>query len=219
MGAPIAEVTVIQRAVLIIRRPIVAGAVAGAIATFVFTIIHDLTISDIWFSFPSMLVAGVLSGTAVAWTYSRLFDESPARTRQSIRTWITFNLIYDTMFVLLGIVSVLLLEPVTTMAAVLAANDFPAELIRRALPMTVVFGLGVVVILSWRYARQPLDFVSITVTTALLIAVLGLNVSPIGLVEVPTSGFVLIAQMFGLIFALNAVYAASYVLLVSWDEN
>lgn len=40
------------------RSPVRSGAVAGALSVFVFTIIHDILISDIWFSLLPMAVAG-----------------------------------------------------------------------------------------------------------------------------------------------------------------
>jgi len=40
------------------RSPVRSGAVAGALSVFVFTIIHDILISDIWFSLLPMAVVG-----------------------------------------------------------------------------------------------------------------------------------------------------------------
>ena len=50
-------------------------------------------------------------------------------------------------------------------------------------------------------------------TAAVLLTLLGLNVSVIGLVEVPRSASYLIAELFALIFILNAVHAAAFALL------
>lgn len=50
----------------------VSGVVAGGVSTVVFTIIHDIFISDIWFSLIPMLAAGALCWLCVAWSYALL---------------------------------------------------------------------------------------------------------------------------------------------------
>src|SRR5262245_56624016 len=45
------------------------GALAGAFAALVFTIVHQIVISPIWFALPAMLAAGALCGTCIAWSY------------------------------------------------------------------------------------------------------------------------------------------------------
>ena len=56
------------------------GAAAGAIATVVFTVVHHLTISNIWATLPVMLAAGALCGWSLAWSYEVLFDGYSLRT-------------------------------------------------------------------------------------------------------------------------------------------
>ena len=104
-----------------------SGAFAGVASAFIFTIIHDILISDIWFMLIPMLIAGALCGALVSWSYGLLVPAA------SIRGWLGYNLVYVVMFGLLGAASVLLFEPVTTMAAVVSLNGPPTDLINQAL--------------------------------------------------------------------------------------
>ena len=184
-----------------------SGAVAGAVSAFAFSIVHHMMISDIWFSLIIMLPAGVLCGGCVGWTYGLMF-ENP-----SIVSWLRYNMLYVVMFLLLGIVSVLVFEPKTTVAALVAANEPPDALIGQAMPMTIVFTLAMTVLLSWMYGRKWLHYGAILITCTLLILLLGLNVSVIGLVYIPGSSLYLIAELFGLIFAINVFYVVAFIAL------
>ena len=181
-----------------------SGAVAGALSALVFTFIHDVFISDIWFSLILMMVAGALCGLCVAWSYRLLFEVP------SIGSWLRYNLLYVVMFVLLGAASVLVFEPVTTIAALVAADEPPHELIRQAMPMTVVFTLASAILVSLLYGRTWRHFGAILLTWTVLVLLLGLNVSVIGLVHIPRDSLYLVLEMFALILALNVVYAAVF---------
>ncbi|RMH01652.1 MAG: hypothetical protein D6706_01595, partial [Chloroflexi bacterium] len=62
-----------------------SGALAGAVAVVAFTIIHHIFISNIWFSFPMMLVAGAVCGGCVAWSFGQPVERpSPGR-------WLRYN--------------------------------------------------------------------------------------------------------------------------------
>lgn len=185
----------------------VSGAIAGAVSAFVFTIIHDIFISDIWFSLVMMLVAGALCGLCVSWSYALLVDVP------SLRGWLGYNLLYVGMFILLGLVSVLIFEPVTSMAAVVAANAPPDELIGQALPLTAVFTLAMAVLISLLFGRSRVQFAVVLLTCVVLVLLLGLNVSVIGLVNIPRGSLYLVLEMFGLIIVLNVVYAAVFTVL------
>jgi hypothetical protein len=185
----------------------VSGAIAGAFSAFIFTIIHDILISDIWFSLAIMLVAGALCGACLSWSYSMAVDA------RSLRSWVAYNLLYDAMFVILGIVSVLIFEPETTMAALVAANGPPDALIGRAMPITAVFTLLMAVCISLIYGFDWPRFVVILLTSIVLVLLLGLNVSVIGLVSIPRGSWYLVVEMFALILALNVMYAAVFVAL------
>jgi hypothetical protein len=179
--------------------------VAGAVSAFVFAIIHDLFISDIWFSLIMMMVAGAVCGLCVAWSYG-LLVESP-----STGSWLRYNTLYVAMFGLLGVASVLVYEPVTTIWALVEANESPDELFRQAMPMTVVFTLITAALVSLLYRRSWLRAGAVLLTCTVLVLLLGLNVSAIGLVYIPRGSLYLVAELFGLILALNVMYVAVFI--------
>jgi hypothetical protein len=181
-----------------------SGLFAGAISAFSFAIIHDLFISNIWDSLPVMLVAGALCGLCLGWTYGLLF-EAP-----SIPSWLQYNALYVGMFVLIGGVSVLVFEPVTTISVLIASNSPPDHLFKQAMPMTIISTILMAAIIIRLYARTLAHYVSILLTCTVLVVLLGLNVSVIGLVDVPRSSIYLIVELFGLILALNAVFAVVF---------
>ena len=80
-----------------------SGVVAGAVSAFVFTLVHDLFISDIWDMLIVMVVAGAVCGLCIGWTYGRLVEVP------SIGSWVGYNLVYLAMFGLLGAGSLLIL--------------------------------------------------------------------------------------------------------------
>jgi hypothetical protein len=184
-----------------------SGATAGAASTVVFTAVHHLFISNIWFSLLPMLIAGALCGLCLAWSYGRLFR--PA----AIPTWLLYNLVYITLFFLLGILSILIFEPVATIPQLIVANEPPNELIRQAMPLTLAFILGSAALITVLWGRNLVDVASILLTCTVLIILLGLNVSVLGLVYLPGSAVSLVAKMFGLIVLLNLVYLAIFLLL------
>ena len=177
-----------------------SGTIAGIISALVFTMIHDIFISDIWFSLVMMLVAGALCGACLGWSYAML-----AKT-PSLRSWLGYNLIYVGLFVLLGLVSVLIFQPVMPMAALIMANEPPGALIAQAMPVTAVFTLLMAVIISLIYGFSRSRFGAIVLTCAVLVLLLGLNVSVIGLVSIPRGSWYLVMEMFVLILTLNVVY-------------
>ena len=188
-------------------RALRSGAIAGAGAALAFTFVHDVFISDIWSTLIVMLVAGAACGLCIGWSYS-LVVAVP-----SVRSWLRYNLIFVTMLVLLGVCSVIVFEPQTTIAALIEANAPPNDLINKALPVTAAFSIGFALFLSRRYGRQWHHYVAIFVTSVVLIVFLGLNVSVIGLVFIPRGSAYLIAELFGLIFILGAVFAGVFVVL------
>ncbi len=182
-----------------------SGAIAGVISSFVFTALHDLLISDIWSTTALMLAAGAVCGLCLGWTYALLIDEP------SIRSWLRYNFVYLAMFVLLGIGSVLIYEPVTTIAALIEADAPPSALFSEALLLIVGFTVAISILLSRIYAQNWRHSASIFLTCSVLMLLLGLNVSVIGLVFVPSSSFYLIAELFGLIVVLDVVYVIAFV--------
>jgi hypothetical protein len=188
-----------------IIRCIRTGIVAGAISAFSFALIHAIFISDIWFSLPMLLVAGAICGLCLGWTYGLLFEVP------SIHTWLEYNALYVGMFVLIGIVSVLVFEPVTTIAILMASDQPPGYLFKQAMPMTIVSTLIMVAIIGRLYARTWVHYGAILLTCAVLVLLLGLNVSVIGLITIPRSSAHLIVELVGLILALNVVFAVVFV--------
>jgi len=182
----------------------ITGAVAGVVSTFVFTIVHDLFISNIWSMFVMMAVTGALCGACLSWSYGLLVK------RPSLRSWLVYNLIYDGMLILLGLVSVLLFEPVTTIAAVAASSGMPTDLLGQALPMATIFTLLMAVVITWAYGRSWVNFGAVLITSVLLVLLLGHNVFILGLVDIPRGSFYLVLEMFALIILLNVVFAVSF---------
>jgi len=178
--------------------------VAGLVSALVFAIIHHIFISNIWFSLLIMVFAGAACGLCIGWTYGLIFP-SPI-----IRSWVLLNLLFVTMFALLGIVSVLVYEPVTSIAALVFANEPPDELIRLAMPMTVVFTMVMALAVSLVFGRNWKHYAAIFITCVTLVLFLGLNVSVIGLVTIPVGSFYLVLELFALILALDLVYAAVF---------
>lgn len=122
-------------------------------------------------------------------------------------------MLYVGMFALLGVVSVLVFEPITTAAEVLAADEPPNELFGEALPLTLVFTVSIAGLIGYRYGRSRLHYAAVLLTCTVLVLLLGLNVAIIGLVQVPSSAVFLIVEMFALIVALNVVFLLAYLAL------
>lgn len=188
-------------------RALRSGAIAGAISAFAFAAIHHLLISDIWFSLLPMLFAGAACGACLAWSYRRLF------AAPTVRTWLGYNLVHVALLALLGLASILVFEPVTTIAALVEADGPPSDLIAQATPLTLAFTLGSVLLLSALWGRTLTGVAAIALTCVVLVLLVGLNVSALGLVHLPSGALYLVVEMFGLIFALAAVFALAYLML------
>jgi hypothetical protein len=184
-----------------------SGAIAGAGATLAFTLIHGLLISDVSFTLAMMLPAGAACGALVAWSYAFL-----AR-RPSVGGWLFYNFLYLGMFFLLTAVTFGVFEPQTTMAAVMVDNGIYWDMIGRAMPVTAVFTLASAVVMTLIYDRSLQNLAVLTVTCSVLMLILGHNISAMGLVAIPRSGYYLVAEMLGLILAINGVYVLVFVLL------
>jgi hypothetical protein len=187
-------------------RYIITGAISGIISTLLFTIIHHIFISDIWFSIVIMLAAGIFCGACVAWCYSQL------DCRKSLWSWIRYNLLFDILLMLLGLVSVLVFEPITTVAAAIAANGPPNALIKQALPLTAVYTLLMSIIIHQLYGKKWKDFGLIFLTCIIVVTLLGLNISVIGLVSFAGSSIFLIIKLFVLILVINTSYVSVFAL-------
>ena len=185
-------------------RPI-SGAAAGIASALAFTLIHDVFISDIWFAAPMMLFAGALCGLCLGWSYGQLVDEP------SIGSWLRYNLLYVALLMSLGVASMVMFEPVVSMAALMALNGPPSELIGRALPMTLAFTVAASGAISLHYTRSWWNYGVVFLTSMVLVLLLGLNVSVLGLVSIPRGSFYLVAEFLGLIVVLNIVFVVVFV--------
>jgi hypothetical protein len=105
------------------------------------------------------------------------------------------------------------------MAAVVTLNGPPTELIDQAMPMTTVFTLGMAALITLLYGRSITKFFAVLITCTVLVALLGLNLSATGLVNIPSGSLVVIAELFGLIVVLNAVYVMVYLVFERWIES
>lgn len=192
-------------------RPIsvaVAGAVAGAISAVVFTAVHDLVISNIWFMLVPMALAGAVCGLLIALSFALLVD-SP-----TLGGWLRYNLLYLLLLFGLGPLSLLLYEPIITMTAILtSANGLPDELTRGVMPMVVVYTLLMGLLITWLYGRRWSRLVIVLPTCAVLVLLLGLNIAPLGLVHLTTGWVPLMLELLGLVVALNFVYVLVFLLL------
>ena len=182
-----------------------SGAIAGAIAALMFTVLHHVFISDIWFSTPIMLVSGAGCGLCLGWSYRS------SVTAPGIKSWLAYNLVYIGMFGVLGAVSVAIFDPITTVEALIEANESPNELIGKALPLTVGFTLITAAIMTLIFKRAVSGFLPSLITCSLLVITLGLNVSIIGLVSIPRGSLNLIVELFALILVLGVLFAVTFI--------
>jgi hypothetical protein len=189
---------------------VVPGAAAGALAALTFAAVHALWITDIWFSLVPMMVAGAVCGATIGWSYGRLFEPS-------IRTWLLYNASYVIALAVLGLVSVAAFEPRTTMAELLTLDGPPTDLIGDAFPLTIAFTLGTAAILSVLFGRTLAAFGAIFVTCTVLVVLLGLDISIIGLIQIPTSSLYLVVELAGLVVVLAGSFAA-VVIALAWGE-
>ena len=184
-----------------------SGPIAGLVSALIFTIVHQIFISDIWFSIPIMLIAGALCGPSLGWSYGVLVSVP------TLKNWLAYNLVYMAMFGILGAVSVAAFDPITTVEALIEVNESPNELIGKAMPLTVVFTFlmaGIVTVLS---TRRWANFGSALLACVILVLSLGLNVSIIGLVSLPSGSLYLVVELFALILALGVVFAVAFAIL------
>ena len=183
------------------------GAAAGATSVVVFTAVHHLTISNIWATLPIMLAAGALCGWSLAWSYKGLFRD------YSLRTWLGYNAAHLMVFAALGLASVAVFDPVTTVAAVMARGGPVDDLIARALPMLGLFiGLATVA-MGWIFAVAWQGYLRLLVTISLLMLFLGSNISVLGLVDFGGAPLGPVLTFFALTFLLAAVFAAAFAVL------
>lgn len=180
------------------------GAVAGTVSALAFAALHALLIGGIWFFLVPMLVAGAACGLCLAGTYGMVVQHP------TIGGWLAYNASYVGLFAVLGVLSVVVYEPVTTITLLLAASGPPEHLFRQVLPLTVVFTVAAAAVVTLVFGRRWWHAGPVLVTTTVLVLLLGLNISVLGLVEIPASSAYVVAEVFGFVVALAAVFATVF---------
>lgn len=196
-------------------RAMLGGGVAGALAALVFTVVHGLMISDIWFMLLPMLTAGIICGLFLGWSFVLLSDAP------SIGGWLRYNVLYLILLFALGPISLLMFEPVVTIPALLASPDgLPAELVRQVTPLAAAYTVVMTLTITLLYSRRWSAFPVVLATSGALMLLLGLNIAPMGLVFL-TSGWVpMLLELLALILVLNLIYAVTFAALAyKWLEN
>ena len=84
-------------------------------------------------------------------------------------------------------------------------------MVSQAFPMTIGITFVSGVVISLLYTRTWQRFGAIQVTAFVLVLLLGLNVSTIGLVDIPRSSFYLIGEMYGLILVIYLAFVTVFV--------
>lgn len=184
---------------------VLIGAFAGSLATLAFTVVHQFMISNIWFMFIPMLIAGALSGIAIVWSYNLMVPHP------SIQTWARYNLILVALLYLMTPISLLLYDPIITIQALLASpSGLPDHLVQIVTPFaaiyTIIMFIAIVVLHKWQWKYLLAAFV----TSAILMLLLGLNIAPFGLVYLGSGWEILMLEQIALILVLNAIFASTY---------
>jgi hypothetical protein len=195
--------TDVGRAIAVVR----SGVLAGLVSVVAFTAIHQVLISDIWFSLVPMLVAGALCGALVAWTWVLLV------ATPSVGSWIRYNLAYLLLFGLLAVASIAVFEPIATADELATMGASRGEVIARSMPLNVGFALVAAVLVTWLFGGGWRQLGPVLAAVAVLTLFLGHNVSIIGLVEFGADELSLVGMLLGLIVAINAVFAAVFLAL------
>ena len=185
-----------------------AGAVAGVVSVLVFTVLHQIFISSIWWMFPIMAIAGAACGLCLYWCYAELVPEP------SWRSWWGFIGMFNVMFGLLAVASVIVYEPIITMAEIVESSGGNPIPVSETLALMIVFTLVWAGLFTVVYKAGLRGFGVAAVTITVLMALLGFNLSTVGLVDVPTEGWILLAEFFGYIAALSVTYGLTYTALM-----
>ncbi|HVR33878.1 MAG TPA: hypothetical protein VMS74_14365 [Acidimicrobiia bacterium] len=185
-------------------RELAAGAVAGVVAVLVFTTLHQIFINSIWWMFPIMAIAGAACGLCLAWCYATLVPNP------SWRTWWGFIALFNIMFGLLALASAIIYEPIITMAEMVESSGGNPIPMSETLPLMIAFTLGWAGLLALVYKAGWRGFGAASATISVLMLLLGFNLSTVGLVDVPTEGWVLLAEFFGYVTALSVTYGLTH---------
>jgi hypothetical protein len=183
------------------RRSPLLGAVAGVIATLAFTVLHDLWISDIWATLAPMLIAGALSGLCLAWSYSTV----PGR--ESAARWLGYNTFHVVLLLALGGVSLAVLDPILSMADLMASPDPLGDVLPRALPLMAAASVVGTVLVWLTYGRSRRSLAPMLLTQLLLVFFIGHNLAILGLVDIPADERIRLVSFVGVTVFLGASFA------------
>ena len=182
--------------------PVWAGAVSGAVVVLMFTVAHDLFISDIWFNVGPMIVAGVLCGICLVWSYRAVADE------HTTARWFGYGAMYAAEMVVLGAVSLAVLRPQWTMAELMVADDAFERLLPPSIPLIAIAIVIGTVGVWFAFGRRRAALVPIFVTHLLLVFLLGHQFAFLGLVETSTQLLAVFGEFALITIGLAAAFSA-----------
>lgn len=166
-----------------------------------FTLLHDLLISDIWFNLGPMVISGAVCGTVLVWSYRAAVADHTSRR------WLAYVGACAGLLVALGVVSLIVLEPRFTMTELLGDDDALGRLLPPALPLmgaATLVGTGVL----WLWLdRRPRALVPLLIGQLLLVFFVGHNLAILGLVEMSSAALVALAEFVGLTVLLGGLFA------------
>lgn len=181
---------------------ILAGAASGAITVLVFTTLHGLLITDIWFNAGPMAFSGLLCGVLLVWSYRTTGVEHTARR------WWAYVGASSVLLMALGPVSVLTLDARWTMAEMMDNEDAFELLLGPSLPlMGVAAVVGTGVLWVW-LGRRPRALLPILLTQVLLVFFAGHQLAFLGLIEVSSDTAVALVEFAGLVALLGGLFGA-----------
>lgn len=185
-----------------------ADAVAGVVSVLVFTVLHQIFINPIRWMFPIMAVAGAGCGLCLDWCYTKLVPEP------SLRSWWGYIATFIVMFGLLALASMIIYEPIITMTEMVESSGGNPIPMSQTLPLMIAFTLVWAGLLTILFGGGARGFGAAAVTIAVLMLLLGFNLSTVGLVDVPTEGWILLAEFFGYVTALIVTYGLTHTRLM-----
>lgn len=183
------------------------GAAVGGLVAVGFAVVHDVMISDIWFNVGPMLVAGAGCGLCIVWSY-RTTTIAHAWGR-----WVAYNASLTVLLVGLGGVSLVVLDPRLTMAALMVASDPLGEVIPPAVPLMAAATMVGALVVWLLFSRRRHAAVPILVTQLVLVLLVGHNLAILGLVELTSDALPLVWKFIGLTVLLAAAFAGGVVIL------
>lgn len=157
----------------------------------------------------AMAMAGAISGLCLACTYRR-FVSIP-----SVGSWVRYNATYLGLFALIPPVSVLMLDPVITIAEASNADGPLDDLLVEALPLTVASVIGIALVVTLLFGSLRSDFGPALAASVVLMLFLGLNLTIMGLVEFSAADSGVILGFMGLVVFIGVVFMVT-VIGIEW---